>query len=96
MFLHCKCHCGKEFDTRKPNIYRIKSCGCSRSKLKDKAKRVVDETHGRLTIIGVDNDRTKNENINGKHRGLFAICRCQCVRNRGGYKKIYDIWWEIL
>lgn len=77
-FLHCKCHCGKEFDTRKPNISRIKSCGCSRSKLKDKAKKVIGETYGRLTIIGIDKQRTKKENMNGKHMGLFVICRCQC------------------
>lgn len=78
VFLHCQCHCGKEFDTRQQNIKKIKSCGCSRNKLKQKGKQAIGEKYGRLTIIGVDEERTAAKNKDGKHGGLFVMCKCEC------------------
>ena len=78
VFFHCQCHCGKEFDTRQQNIKKIKSCGCSRNNLKQKGKQAIGEKYGRLTIIGVDEERTAAKNKDGKHGGLFVMCKCEC------------------
>ena len=78
VFLHCQCHCGKEFNTRQQNIKKIKSCGCSRSRLKQKGQQVIGEQYGRLTIVDIDESRTSQENKNGKHGGLFVVCKCDC------------------
>lgn len=78
VFLHCQCHCGKEFNTRQQNIKKIKSCGCSRNKLKQKGQQVIGEKYGRLTIVGVDEERTAAKNKDGKHGGLFVMCKCEC------------------
>lgn len=31
-----------------------------------------------------------------KRQSNRSIRRCQCVPSRGGYKKVYDVWWKVL
>lgn len=75
-FWNCTCKkCGKTFNTRKTNVEKIKSCGCSR-----RYKNIVPigTKYGSLTVVGIDWDRTKEYYNKGKQIGMFYFCQCDC------------------
>jgi len=71
-YWHCKCDCGKEFDTLSANILKTMSCGCYRAERISETKRVdiTGKRSGHLVAI----------KPTGNHIGSFLEweCRCDC------------------
>lgn len=69
----CKCDCGNEKWIRADAIGKpTLSCGCLSKKTQFKAKDLVNEKFGRLTVVKITNKRDKN---NGS---VIWECKCDC------------------
>lgn len=77
IFWECKCKkCGKIFHVSSQNIKKTKSCGCSR-RYKN-AEKEIGNKYGRLTIIDIDWEKTKQKYDEGCQLGVFYKCECEC------------------
>lgn len=62
----CKCSCGKEKIFSSAHIYKISKCKDCESK--EKILKHVGKKHGKLTCIGITDDKP--------HRKLIILCEC--------------------
>ena len=69
--------CGSFSSVAKPNIPVIKSCGCSRIHCINNATKEIGKTYNRLTIVGINEERTMQRNSYGNYTTYcFAYCSC--------------------
>ena len=71
---HCRCDCGKEFDTEGYRISggKIQSCGCLRNA--HQFKDLTGQRFGRLTAL------ERLDEKKGKDSSYLWLCRCDCGR----------------
>ena len=72
---HCRCDCGKEFDSPSSSLLNghTKSCGCLQSELTStrSVKDIIGKKFGKLTVL-------ERYNQNTKDRKAKWICLCEC------------------
>ncbi len=75
-----RCECGNDFHIREKILLSGRSVGCIQCLRRDENIKLVGGRFGRLTIVGIDDAKTKKS-------GVVFICDCDC----GKRTKVYGL-----